>query len=74
MRKLTQVGIKIQGEKVDMLCFIDDIAVLTEHERDLQNILIMNIIFMDEYNIMKLNKAKAKILIYSRNKTPLRWT
>lgn len=48
MRKSTQVGIKIQGEKVDMLYFIDDITVLIELERNLQNILTMKIISMDE--------------------------
>jgi len=67
VRELTQVGIKIQGENVDMLRFADDIAVLTENEEDLQNILtVMNSIFREEYN-MKINKAKTKILVCSRN-------
>lgn len=34
-----QGGITIQGENIDMLRFVDDIAVLADNEEDLQNIL-----------------------------------
>lgn len=62
-----QLGIKIQGEEADMIQFAYDIALLAKNKEDLKNILmIMNIIFMDEYN-MKINESKTKILVYSRN-------
>ncbi|VVC32955.1 Reverse transcriptase domain [Cinara cedri] len=49
------VGINIHGEKIDMLRFADDIAVLAENENDLQNILnIMNDTMRDEFK-MKIN-------------------
>lgn len=47
-----EVGINIQSEKVDMLRFADDIAMLAESEEDLQSILpIMNTKFKDKYDI-----------------------
>jgi hypothetical protein len=52
-----------------MLKFADDIALITDNEEDpnLQNILeIMNSIMKNEYN-MKINKAKTKVLVCSRN-------
>lgn len=46
MREIIQVGMKSQGEKVDMIRFADDIAILTESEEGKQNILmIINITF-----------------------------
>lgn len=33
------VGITVQEENIDMLRFVDDIAVLADNEEDLQNIL-----------------------------------
>jgi hypothetical protein len=50
-----------------MLRFADDIAVITDNEEDLQNSLeIMNSTMKNEYN-MKINKAKTKFLVCSRN-------
>lgn len=50
-----------------MLRFADDIAVLTDNEEDLQNILEkMNSTMKNEYN-MKINRAKTKIHVCSRN-------
>lgn len=59
----------IQWEKLDLIRFSDDIvALLTESEEVLQNILTtMNIILKDQYN-MKINKSKTKILVCSRKK------
>jgi len=67
VRELIQVGIKIQDGNVDMLRFADDIAVLTESDEDLRNILTtMSIMFDDEYN-MKINQSKTKILVCRRH-------
>lgn len=50
-----------------MLRFADDIAITTENENDLQNILqVMNNILTSEFN-MRINHKKTKILICSRN-------
>lgn len=52
MREIIQAEIKIQGKKVTIIWFTDDIAVLTKSEEDLQNILkTKNITFKHEYNI-----------------------
>ncbi|VVC41133.1 Reverse transcriptase domain [Cinara cedri] len=66
IREKGGVGINIHGEKIDMLRFADDIAVLAENENDLQNTLnIMNDTMRDEFK-MKINIKKTKILISSR--------
>lgn len=58
---------RFKAKKQDMLRFADDIVVLVECEEDLKNILmIMNIIFKNEYN-MKIKKSKIKILARGRN-------
>ncbi|KAI5718650.1 hypothetical protein M8J77_024598 [Diaphorina citri] len=63
----TNVGIKIHGEKIDMLRFADDIAIITENENDLQRILErMNTIMKTKYN-MRMNRTKTKVLVCSRN-------
>uniref|UniRef100_A0A8D8XEA4 Craniofacial development protein 2 n=1 Tax=Cacopsylla melanoneura TaxID=428564 RepID=A0A8D8XEA4_9HEMI len=69
IREECQVGIDIEAEiteKVDMLRFADDIAIVTDNENDLQNILhTMNNLMKNQFN-MKINKKKTKILICSR--------
>lgn len=66
IREKGGVGINIHGEKIDMLRFADDIAVLAENENNLQNTLnIMNDTMRDEFK-MKINIEKTKILISSR--------
>ena len=74
IREEIQVGINIHGEKIDMLRYADDIAITTENEGDLQNILqVMNNIMRNEFN-MKMNRKKTKILVCSRNQADHRRT
>lgn len=66
VREEIEVGIRINSERIDMLRFVDDIAVMTDNE-DLQNILeILNLTMKNEYN-MRINKAKTKVLVCSHN-------
>jgi hypothetical protein len=59
-------GVRIQGEKVDMVRSADDIAVLAESEQDLIATLDeMETTLSTTYN-MNINKAKTKILVVSR--------
>lgn len=67
VREVIQVALKVRDEKVDMLRFTDNMAVLVESEEDLQNILTtMNIILEDGCS-MKMNKTKTIVLMRSRN-------
>ncbi|VVC46280.1 Reverse transcriptase domain [Cinara cedri] len=62
VREEIEVGIRINGERIDMLRFADDIAVITDNEEDLQNILeIMNLAMKNEYN-MKNKQSKNESL------------
>ena len=55
VREDTHLGVNINGEKVDMLSFADDIAVTAESNEDLQKILdTMEQIMKNEFN-MKIN-------------------
>jgi len=51
IREKSEVAINKQGEKINMLRFADDIAILTGNENDLQNIL----------NIMSYNRDEFKM-------------
>lgn len=60
-------GVNIHGDKVDMIRFADDIALITENEEDLQKILCkMDKIMEEEFN-MRINANKTKVLVCSRN-------
>uniref|UniRef100_A0A8D9E1P4 Reverse transcriptase domain-containing protein n=1 Tax=Cacopsylla melanoneura TaxID=428564 RepID=A0A8D9E1P4_9HEMI len=54
------------NRKVDMLRFADDIAIVTDNENDLQNILHTMINLMTTQFNIKINKKETKILICSR--------
>jgi len=70
VREEIEVGVRINDERIDMLRFADDIAIIAENEEDLQNILeIINLIMKNEYN-MKINKAKTKVLFAAVTKEP----
>uniref|UniRef100_A0A8D8Z0H2 Craniofacial development protein 2 n=1 Tax=Cacopsylla melanoneura TaxID=428564 RepID=A0A8D8Z0H2_9HEMI len=72
IREETEVGVKIHGERIDMLRFADDIAITTETEEDLQLILqTMNNVMKNEFN-MRINKKKTKILLCNKNKGEIR--
>lgn len=67
VREEIEVGTRINGEKLGILRFANDIAVTTDNLEDLQNILeIMNLAMKNEYNI-KINNAKTKVIVYSHN-------
>lgn len=67
VREDIEVGIRINEERIDMLRFADNITVITDNEKDLQNILEkMNLTMKNEHNI-KINRAKTKVLVCSHN-------
>lgn len=56
LREETNLGIKVQGMKIDMMRFADDIAVLTEDECDMNEAISqIDTIFLNRYNL-KINK------------------
>lgn len=62
-------GVVIHGEKIDMLRFADDIAVVADNEEELTTMLKeMESVFNSKYG-MKINKGKTKILSISKNGT-----
>ena len=58
-------GISIHGERISMLRFADDIAVVAETEGDLKKVLTNMERTMARYKL-KINKKKTKILVCSR--------
>ncbi|VVC34843.1 Endonuclease/exonuclease/phosphatase,Reverse transcriptase domain [Cinara cedri] len=67
IREKIQLGIKINGRKIDMLRFADDIAVIAENEEDLQRMLrYMEETLLNELST-KINTQKTKVLVCSRN-------
>ena len=54
------LGVSIYGERISMLRFADDIAVIAETERDLKKVLINMERTMATYK-MRMNKKKTKI-------------
>lgn len=55
-------GVKIQGEKVSMLRYADDIAVLSESKEDLEKMLETMEQVLESYGL-KINKSKTKIMV-----------
>ena len=56
-----QIGVKIQGEKIAMIRFADDIAILAENGKNLQDTLYHMKEVMSEFS-MKINKKKTKVM------------
>uniref|UniRef100_A0A8D9A6I6 Craniofacial development protein 2 n=1 Tax=Cacopsylla melanoneura TaxID=428564 RepID=A0A8D9A6I6_9HEMI len=68
----TWPGIKVNGIKIDMIRYADDIALIAPSEEELKAALeTMNKILISNYN-MKINKNKTKIMIVSRNEDRIR--
>ena len=67
IRDKTQLGIKINGYRIDMLRFADDIAIVAENERDLRKILKTMELIMEKDLHMKMNSKKTKIVVCSRD-------
>lgn len=68
VREEVNLGLPIHGERIDMIRFADDIALMTESEEDLQRILNKMDSIMDEEFSMKINTKKTKILVCCRSK------
>ena len=60
MKENPKTGVKLQGEKISMIRFADDIAILAENEKYLQDTLNYMEEVMKEYK-MKINKKKTKV-------------
>lgn len=68
IREKIYLGIEMNVRKIDMLRFVDDIAIIAENEEDLQTILrYMEGTLLNEIN-MKINTKKTKVLVCSRNR------
>lgn len=62
------MGIKLNGTKIDILRFADDIAVIAENEKELQRMMrCMEGTLLSELS-MKINIKKTEVLVYIRNK------
>ena len=59
------LGVQIQGEAVSMIRFADDIALLGENEKALEESLLEMASILNDYN-MKINKKKTKVLVCSK--------
>ncbi|KAL1447191.1 hypothetical protein WDU94_013942 [Cyamophila willieti] len=65
-------GIKVNGTKIDMIRYADDIALIAPSEEELKTALdTMNNILSSNYN-MKINKTKTKFMVVSRNEDEIR--
>jgi len=63
------VGVTIQGEKVEMLRFADDIVVLAEDKDELERFLIeMDRVLKENYS-MNVNRSKTKVMVCGTNVT-----
>lgn len=62
-------GVRVHGEKIDMIRFADDIALIAESKEDLEELLgTIQRILNRNYN-MKINKTKTKTMVVSRRNT-----
>jgi putative protein kinase ArgK-like GTPase of G3E family len=56
------VGVTIQGEKVEILSFADDIVVLVKNKDELERFLNeLDRVLKENYS-MKINRSKTKII------------
>lgn len=62
-------GVNVEGDKIDMIRFPDDIAVLTNSEDELLEILAETKVILGPRNNMKINKRKTITLLMSRQRT-----
>ncbi|KAF2880795.1 hypothetical protein ILUMI_25378 [Ignelater luminosus] len=68
VREITNMGIKIHGEKVEMLCYVDDTALLAENERDLKEALNqLQTVLKESYDI-KINHTKTRIIVCGKQR------
>ncbi|XP_075217799.1 uncharacterized protein LOC142322609 [Lycorma delicatula] len=61
-------GVKIHGEKRDVLYFADEVAILAKNETELKRMAGGMDTILPKYN-MKINTEKTKILVISRHDT-----
>lgn len=66
IRERIQLGIKVNGYRIDMLRFADDIAIIAENEKDLKTLLETLEQVMEKDLHMKINTKKTKVLVCSR--------
>lgn len=60
-------GISINGEKIRCIRFADDIALVSESEKDMQKFLTTLAKILQEYQ-MKINAKKAKTMVVTKAK------
>jgi hypothetical protein len=66
IKENTNLGIIVNGHKISMLSFADDIALIAETEEDLQQLIkTMDEIFIKDLR-MKINVQKTKVLVCGR--------
>ncbi|XP_049833909.1 uncharacterized protein LOC126278101 [Schistocerca gregaria] len=67
IKERVRSGIKIQGERISMIRFADDIAILSESEEELNYLLNgMNSLMSTQYGL-RVNRRKTKVMRSSRN-------
>lgn len=66
-REKIHLGIQLNGEKIDMVRFVDDVADIAENEKEMQRMLrCMEETLLNVLN-MKINTKKTKTLVRSKN-------
>ena len=68
--KNTGIGVDIEGEKVTMLAYADDIVLLTETPQELQILLNELDTWCNEWN-MSVNKDKTQIIHFRNPSMPV---
>jgi hypothetical protein len=69
VREKMDVGVTIQGEKVDMLCFADYIVVLAENKDELERFLNEMVTVRKENYSMNVNRSKTNVMVCGKNVT-----
>jgi len=63
IKKRTELGIKVNGHRIDILRFADDIAIIAESEKHLKKILGTLEQIMERDLHMKINAKNTKVFL-----------
>jgi len=63
----TQLGVKVNGYRINIWRFMDDIAIIVENETDLTKILMTLEQVMEKNLHIKMNTKKTNVLVCSRD-------
>ena len=67
--KEISLGVNIETEKVSILMYADDVAFITENERDMQTLLDFTHTWCETWH-MKINMSKTKVMHFRKRNNP----